>query len=679
MNKKKIGIFISSVIVLCIVSLGIYFLFVKQDEKSTLTLMDKRWIENNKNTVVDLGIVNDIPVFSYDGNGVFFEFIRSIEEDTGLEFNSLSYGIIEDAPAEYAFKVVDTIDKDDILLYDDSYSLISKENIKYNRLEDVKPMIVGVLQEDLENANYYLGGNTNLSFKTYSDVSKLTSALLNDEVGGILLPKTIYLQATAKVGTLYNTYNVTEMQKHIVLHLGSNNKLNEIIKKYYKKWSHENLSTLFNSYFSKVYLSMNDVSEQDDAKFRSKNYTYGFVNVAPYDATINGKFIGTNKELIKAFAKTANIDIKYKEFNSIEEMVKSFNENKIDFMFDRTVNQKYDMDVVNTVSNYDEIMVVISSVSNYITVNSLSSLHDKQISVIKNSAILDILKEQKFTLSEYKNIDDMMSSLDKNSILILDYVTYETYSKNKLSDFKVDYIFHNQNEYTFVIRDIDENMLFKNYFNFYLSFMNDNAIIDKITYKDFDTRVSNTFAFYILLAGILILCIVFSILLYSKSHNRKRKNSIGKENKLRYIDMLTSLKNRNYLNDSITAWDESEIYPQSIIIIDLNNIAYINDNYGHEEGDKVIAEAANILIKSQIESSEIIRTNGNEFLIYLVSYEEKQIVAYIRKLHKEFKELSHGFGAAIGYSMIQDAIKTIDDAINEATLDMKSNKEETNN
>ena len=140
--------------------------------------------------------------------------------------------------------------------------------------------------------------------------------------------------------------------------------------------------------------------------------------------------------------------------------------------------------------------------------------------------------------------------------------------------------------------------------------------------------------------------------------------------------MLTSLKNRNYLNDSIERWDESEVYPQTIIIVDLNNVAYINDNYGHNEGDNVIKEAANILIKNQMEQSEIIRTNGNEFLIYLVGYEEKQVVTYIRKLSKEFKELEHGFGAAIGYSIIADGLKTVDDAINEATLDMKTNKEE---
>ena len=178
----------------------------------------------------------------------------------------------------------------------------------------------------------------------------------------------------------------------------------------------------------------------------------------------------------------------------------------------------------------------------------------------------------------------------------------------------------------------------------------------------------------------MVLTIVgFVIALIIKLKPKKQKLSVSKEDKLKYIDMLTSLKNRNYLNDSIEKWDNSEIYPQAIVIIDLNNIAYINDNYGHEEGDNIIKDAASILFRLQIENTELIRTNGNEFLIYMIEYEEKQVVAYIRKLNKELKELKHGFGAAIGYSMINDELKTVDDAINEATLDMKNNKEEIQN
>ena len=39
------------------------------------------------------------------------------------------------------------------------------------------------------------------------------------------------------------------------------------------------------------------------------------------------------------------------------------------------------------------------------------------------------------------------------------------------------------------------------------------------------------------------------------------------------------------------------------------------------------------------------------------------------------KELPHEFGACVGYSMIFDEIKSLDDAINEATLEMMTKKQ----
>ena len=62
------------------------------------------------------------------------------------------------------------------------------------------------------------------------------------------------------------------------------------------------------------------------------------------------------------------------------------------------------------------------------------------------------------------------------------------------------------------------------------------------------------------------------------------------------------------------------------------------------------------------------------FLIYMVGYSEKDVVNYTRRIYKELKELPYGFGASVGYSMIMDDVKTVDDAINEAILDMKNNK-----
>ena len=136
---------------------------------------------------------------------------------------------------------------------------------------------------------------------------------------------------------------------------------------------------------------------------------------------------------------------------------------------------------------------------------------------------------------------------------------------------------------------------------------------------------------------------------------------------------------RNYLNENIANWNKNTIYPQTTIVIDLNNIQYINDTYGYEEGDKQIKAAANILIKLQLDNSDIMRTDGTEFLVYLVGYSEKQIASYMRKLYKEFKKLPYDYGVVMGYDTINDDIKLLEDAINEATVAMKEKKNEKEN
>ena len=48
-NKKKISI-IAIIVGVILIGLSIYFIFTKEDKNSTLTLIEKQWIEANKNT-----------------------------------------------------------------------------------------------------------------------------------------------------------------------------------------------------------------------------------------------------------------------------------------------------------------------------------------------------------------------------------------------------------------------------------------------------------------------------------------------------------------------------------------------------------------------------------------------------------------------------------------------------
>ena len=121
-------------------------------------------------------------------------------------------------------------------------------------------------------------------------------------------------------------------------------------------------------------------------------------------------------------------------------------------------------------------------------------------------------------------------------------------------------------------------------------------------------------------------------------------------------------------------WSNNTIYPQAIIVVDLNKLQEINDKYGVKEGDKQIQGAANALIKTQLDNSELIRSDGNEFVVYTIGYNQKQIINYIHKLNKELKKLPYDYGAEFGYSFIENNLKTIEDALTEAIEDMKKKK-----
>ncbi len=62
------------------------------------------------------------------------------------------------------------------------------------------------------------------------------------------------------------------------------------------------------------------------------------------------------------------------------------------------------------------------------------------------------------------------------------------------------------------------------------------------------------------------------------------------------------------------------------------------------------------------------RTDGDEFMVYLVGYDEKKIGTYIHKLNRELTDSlpNKDYGVSIGYAMILSEQTTIEDAINDS-------------
>lgn len=676
--KKKV-IIILSLLIAAITFIFVYRYYNKEDKTTTLTVSEKRWVENNSEKAFDFEVVNDYPLYGTNGEGVIFDFLDDFEEQVGLEFNRIPYLKSTGPTADsLRIKILENREKPtkkDLFLFNDNYVAIGTNYQRINHIKDMKNIVFGVFKNDLEEISYYLKSGTNLSFKTYESITDLYKALDSTEVNMIIVPNIMFLDYTIEKNKYSINYYFTEMKKQIVLSLSESDKeLNNIVTKYYNKWRQTNYVKEYNDAYLDYYLEKNKLNAKTKAKLISKNYVYGYVENAPYEVKVNGNLAGIAGEYIDRVSRLADINFKYKKYSSKKDLEKAIEKGEIDVYFD--YYNLNDDNFLATLSTFVEDYVILGHQEDNHIVNSFESIKNEEIAMLKDDSLYNYFSNNsRAKIKTYDNLDDLVKNAGSR-LIVVDYEIYSYYQNDKFKKLKLIYKDTMMNDYKFMVKN--NNKAFYDLFNYIIntnSYYNyRNSGIEHLSasiLEDSTLEQVYTIVLIIIFAPIIIVSTIYLIL--------KRKKQIKKvkiTDRHKYTDMLTSLKNRNYLNAKMSEWEECEVFPQSIVMVDLNNVKYVNDNYGHEEGDQLIIKAAGILVNTQLENSEIIRTDGNEFLIYLVGYSDRQISTYTKKLTKEMKNLPHEFGAAIGYSMITDEIKTLDDAINEATLEMITNKEE---
>ena len=673
--KKKLIIIIPIVIAL-LVFVGLYTFLNYTDDKTNLTVLEKRWITNNSGTKYDLEIVNDVPIFSMAGTGVIFDFIDNFEMDTGLEFDKISYlKTAEPTTNGLRFRILNNdtaLTDNDLLLAEDGYVAISAKNVRYDSISEIQDEVIGVFTEDAGELTYYLKTGKNLTFKTYDTIETM---MVDFEAGAItmmVIPQFLYSDQTLSNETYYMNYYFTEMSKKIVLTLTEDNQeLNNIVRKYFEKWKQDDYVVTYNKEYLNYYASERKLNDKTKADLISRSYVYGYVENTPYEVTIDGTPSGIASEYIARMQRLTNIDFTYQKYKTVDELKEAINNGEVDVYFNYFGYQGNEY--TETLSPMVEEYVILARLDSGEVINTFEGLKNKQVMMLKNSLLTSYIQENsKANVKEVDSLDDLTAG---NHLIIVDREIYNYYRNSKFSKYEVLYEDKMTNEYNFMVKTTNQDfaelfsyiIMTNSYYNYRLTGLNslNLSLLERTSFQEL----------YLIILGIILLPLLILTAIYIILKRKKKVKEVKKEDRRKYTDILTSLKNRNYLNRNMKAWEESKVYPQAVVIVDLNNVKYVNDNYGHEAGDQLITTAASILVNTQLENSEIIRTDGNEFLVYLVGYSEKQVDTYCKKLNKELKELPHGFGAATGFSMITDDIKTIDDAINEATLEMRTNKE----
>lgn len=666
-SVKRILLVIPAIVFIVIATLII--MNVLKDENK-LTVKEKEWINNNLSTVQNVNIINNLSVFGANGSGVFYDFINDMSKEYGLKINPVTYNNGESS-VSHGFMATNSLDDNSLVIYEDNYVLIKKDYEIITDIASLSSKSIGVLSSDVTYLNSYLK-SFNLKLTAYENKKFLEEAFSKD-LDYILVPKYEYLDYI--VANDYQiSYHFNDIKRYYTYEL-QGDYFSSIIKKYFTKWNGKYFDSSYNKAMKQALIENLKLTDSDIKQLNSKVYSYGFINNSPYEIIMGGNYGGIISVYLNKFSKVAGVDFKYSKYRSYKLLTNAINDGSLDLYFNYyTLTNNYKE--INTHMNIE--YNIIAKESNSMVVNSLDSLKGKTVYVLQDSMLYNYLATiDDITINTYRNVKELKKIAKQDNIIMIDHNTYDTYANKELSGYTVRYTSNTDGTYNFKVR---EDGPFYKTLNAFIKLQDPNLTINEGLYNYTKTLKSGTvlgtiakYSLYLIIGFVVVM-----YLLYKSTKRVKISKKIKKVEKIRYIDQLTSLKNRNYLNENINAWNKNTIYPQATIVLDLNKLQEINDTLGYEKGDRQIKAAANILIKTQLDNSDIMRTDGNEFLIYLVGYEERQIISYIKKLYKEFKNLPYEYGATIGHSMITNDLKSIEDAINESVEDMKQKKQDLN-
>ena len=664
--KKNKKYFLIGGLVLVLIVLILCLLMYLNSRKNGYSFSEKSFINSNLNNVIDVSVEGSLPIFSNSGVGVFYDFVNFMERDTKLTFNVQVNG-----SGTYKFTNKNELGGNDLLFYTDHFVVVSTLSDEIVDLNNLSGKNVAVMDTDKDYVSKYMS-KYNVNIVSFSHFNDLTDQM-SDSVLYAILPMQKYINSI-----VYNKYNIVYhidgLHSHYVLSMNdSSSTMSKIFTKAFNMWKSEILPSI-NSHFLELYYDAYNLTEVEKERVTSDDLIVGYVDNMPFEGKLNRNFSGITDMYLGIFSDMTGATYKYIEYKDVNKLIEALNNKKVDL----AVNY-YDVNssnYVDSVSLGSIKYVILAHQSNKDSFDNLVSISDDNIKMVGNTKLYKYISSINSNINTYKNYKKMFKSLTEEDILVIEKSTYDYYKNSSLKKYVIKYMGESTVSNTFLLNN--DNKVLNNLFNFYLSTTSNKNIESMAIDNSLNMASRNILIEFIIsnITYLVLLVIAVVFLLYKFNRKVKVTKKIKKEDKMMYLDVMTNLKNRNYLNDNLSYWEDNKVYPQAVVVIDLNNISIINDTKGHEEGDRQIKSAASILIKTQRENSEIIRTDGNEFLIYLVGYEENQIVTYVNKLMKEFKSLPYEYGASMGYFMITSESTTIDDAINEALIKMRENKGE---
>ena len=165
---------------------------------------------------------------------------------------------------------------------------------------------------------------------------------------------------------------------------------------------------------------------------------------------------------------------------------------------------------------------------------------------------------------------------------------------------------------------------------------------------------------------------------------REKMWLLSKKNEENSItDYLTGLFNRRGFEEKTFAkWNEWVERQERILFlsIDLDKLKYINDTFGHKEGDKAICTAAKAIYDAVLNKGFAARTGGDEFEVIIEDAREDEVALFCKAVEKslalansenKFYQVSMSIGS---YCKRLDVSDHYEECIRISDADMYRNK-----